>query len=892
MKSLRQVTLLTSILALALCSFAAPAVARKKHKARPKPKPLVFKEMGNFTAVDALVQQQISAEAITGAVLVVGHDGHIVHQKAFGLRAVTPRREPMTLDTIFDLASLTKVVATTPSVMRLLQYGQIRLEEPFSRHISEFGANGKENVTIRQMLTHYSGLRPDLELNPPWEGQEAAFRLAHEEKLQAPPGAQFVYSDINFLELGELVQQASGMSLDKYAEVHIFGPLGMKHTMFRPSGAVKSKIAETLSVDNKHVLRGLVQDPTAERMGGVAGHAGLFSTAGDLALYAQALIDRQGILAADIIEKMTTPQQPPNAVEVRGLGWDIDSPFSSNRGALLPVGSFGHTGFTGTSLWIDPHTNTYIILLTNSVHPRLASGPVVALRSHVATAVAATLELDVSSPAKEGQLAITGYSELAAASRHVSSRNGHVLTGIDVLEKENFASLRVNAAKSQPVKTEPVRAESPKVDAMNNDAAKPDSANDDAAKSDAAKPDSANDDAAKSDAAKPDAATAETPKPDSARTDSAVTPPAQTDQPVMKIGILTNQTGLDAQGNRTIDVLSAAPGVKLTAIFSPEHGLFGNIDTMKFDNPTDSVTGIQVHTLYGNSEAKRRPSVEELKKLDAVIFDIQDVGTRYYTYPATLGYLLEAAAAAGTQVIVLDRPNPVTGSIVQGPMSSDDHLSFTNYRPIPIRHGMTMGELALMYNEEYKIGAKLKVIPMQGWLRGDWFDATGIVWTNTSPNLRSVTEAALYPAVGIIESTNVSVGRGTDTPFEVVGAPWIKSRAFAEALNARMIAGVRFVPVTFTPNSGPYAGQPCGGVNILLTDRSVLDAPEMGIELAATLHKLHPDDWKMERLINIVANQDIVDAVARGDDPRAVAQSWQDELQKFKEVRAKYLLYR
>ena len=600
--------------------------------------------------------------------------------------------------------------------------------------------------------------------------------------------------------------------MDKYAEVHIFQPMGMTHTMFRPPASIKSKIAETLSVDNKRILRGLVQDPTAERMGGVAGHAGLFSTAGDLAIYAQALIDRRGILAPDVIEKMITPQTPPNAVEVRGLGWDIDTPFSTNRGALLPVGSFGHTGFTGTSMWIDPYSNTYIILLTNSVHPRLASGPVVQLRSHVATAVAATLDLNVTSPTREPSLGITGYNELAAASRHLSTRNGHVLTGIDVLEKDNFAALRSDPAKGD--KTE------------------------------------------------------------------------------MTIGVLTNQTGLDAQGNRTIDVLAAAPGIKLAAIFSPEHGIFGNVDTMKVENPTDAVTGIQVHTLYGSSEAKRRPPVEELKKLDAVVFDIQDAGVRFYTYPATLGYLLEAAAAANTEVIVLDRPDPITGSIVQGPMSRDDHLSFTNYRPIPIRHGMTIGELAQFYNEEYKIGARLRVIPMQGWLRGDWFDATGIVWTNPSPNLRSVNEAALYPGVAVIESTNVSVGRGTDTPFEVMGAPWVKPRVLAEALNARMIPGVRFVPVTFTPASGPYAGQPCGGVNIIITDRSVLDAPEMGIELAAALKKLFPDDWKMERLINIVANQDIVDAVARGDDPRAIAQSWQDELQKFRELRAKYLLYK
>ncbi|HZD93030.1 MAG TPA: exo-beta-N-acetylmuramidase NamZ domain-containing protein, partial [Candidatus Sulfotelmatobacter sp.] len=566
------------------------------------------------------------------------------------------------------------------------------------------------------------------------------------------------------------------------------------------------KIAETYAPDRKQLLRGVVHDPRADRMGGVAGHAGLFSTAGDMALYAQVLISRKGILDADIIEKMTTPQQPPNATEVRGLGWDIDSSFSSNRGALLPVGSFGHTGYTGTSMWIDPYTNTYVILLTNSVMPRQGA-PLISLRSRVATAVAAVLHLDVSSPDREKQLAITGYNEAASASRRLAARNGHVLTGIDVLEQDNFALLKQ-------------------------------------------------------------------------------------DKESITIGLLTNNTGLDGQGRRTIDVLAAAPGVKLADVFAPEHGIFGALDQLKVDDMTDPVTGIPVHSLYGGTDAKKRPSVDVLKTLDAVVFDIQDAGARFYTYPATLGYLLEAAAQANTEVIVLDRPNPINGSFVQGPMSQTEFTSFTNYYPVPIRHGMTLGELAQFYNTEKKIGARLRVIPMQGWLRGDWFDSTGIVWMNTSPNLRSVNEAELYPGVAIVEGTNVSVGRGTDTPFEVMGAPWVDARAFSDYLNARLIPGVRFVPVTFTPVNGPYQNQLCKGVNLIVTDRTVLDGPELGIELAAALKKLYPDNWKMEHLITALSNQQVFDAIANGDDPRAIAQSWQEDLQKFRDMRTKYLLYK
>src|SRR5262245_47742767 len=432
------VVLLCLILVLA-SSFEAQT---KKKKGKPAtPAPLV-KENAAFVPVDALIQQEVTSQGITGAVLLVGHDGKVVHQKAFGLRATSPRAERMTLDTIFDLASLTKVVATAPSIMRLVQFGQIRLNDTVSRHIPEFGANGKQNITIRELLTHYSGLRGDLDLNVPWQGQEEAFRRAHEEKPEKASGVQFLYSDINFIELGELVQRLSGMGLDKYAEAHIFEPLGMKHTRFLPPSEWHSRIAETLSIDNRHVLRGFVHDPTAERMGGVAGHAGLFSTADDLALFAQALIDRKKILTPDLIEKMTTPQQPANSTDLRGLGWDMDSWLSSNRGDLLPVGSFGHTGFTGTSIWIDPYTNTYIILLTNNVRPRLPSPPTVSLRARVANAVASVLNLNVTDAGREKVLTITGYNETSASSRHVTARNGHTLTGIDVLEQGNFAQLK------------------------------------------------------------------------------------------------------------------------------------------------------------------------------------------------------------------------------------------------------------------------------------------------------------------------------------------------------------------------------------------------------------------------------------------------------------------
>ncbi len=326
-----------------------------------------------LAVLDPIVNDAIAQRQIPGAVLIVGHDGRVVYRKAYGSRAIEPRREAMTLDTVFDCASLTKVVVTATAIMQLWEQGKFRMNDPVAKYLPEFGQNGKQDITVRQLLVHYSGLAPDLDLAKKWEGKETAYRMAFEVAPERAPGAAFVYSDINFVVLGALVERLSGESLDEYAAKHIFAPLGMKETRFVPPhswepGAL-TRVAPTEEDENHHLLRGVVHDPTARRMGGVAGHAGVFSTADDLALFAQALLDGgRGVLTSATIAKMTAPQQPVNGTAVQGFGWDIDSPFSTNRGELLPVGGYGHTGFTGTSLWIDPATKTYIVLLTNAVH--------------------------------------------------------------------------------------------------------------------------------------------------------------------------------------------------------------------------------------------------------------------------------------------------------------------------------------------------------------------------------------------------------------------------------------------------------------------------------------------------------------------------------------------
>ena len=796
---------------LAIVTLVLLAVTTAAAVSHPEAQPIAAASAAaaplvRLAAVDAIIEQAIADGNIPGAVLIVGHNGKVVYRKAYGSRALEPKREPMTLDTVFDLASLTKVIATTTAVMQLVELGKVRLNDPVAKYLPDFAQNSKDDVTVRQLLTHYSGFEPDLDLKTPWEGKETAYHMAFAETLQNPPGSAFVYSDINFITLGALVEKVSGEPLDEYTTRHIFTPLKMLHTRFVPPASWIAKVAPTQYDENEHMLRGVVHDPTARRMGGVAGHAGLFSTADDLSKFAQALLNGgAGILSPLAVEKMTTPETPPAAPLLRGFGWDIDSPFSSNRGDLLPVGSFGHTGFTGTSMWIDPTTQTYIILLTNAVHPR-GKGTAIALRSKVATEVAAALPLTTDEKEKLRWLSITGYNEAQSGGRRIGTRNGSVKNGIDVLEAHAFDVLKQPEGKK-------------------------------------------------------------------------------------RIGLVTNQTGLDADGRRTIDILAQAPGISLDAIFSPEHGVTGTVDTTDINNSKDVATGVPVYSVYGATNAARHPPEEVVKNLDAIVFDVQDAGVRFYTYETTLGYFLEAAAKAGIELIVLDHPDPITGSFVQGPVSEANRESFTNYWTVPVRHGMTIGELAKMFNAERSLNAKLTVVPLEGWQRGDWYDSTGLSWVNPSPNLRSVTEAALYPGVALIEGTNISVGRGTDTPFELVGAPWIKSRELASYLNARAIAGVRFVPVTFTPSAAVYSGQQCQGVNILLTDRNALDAPELGLELAAALHKLYATDFKIERMTELLANQPAFEALIAGQDPRRIAQDWQPDLATFQQVRKKYLIY-
>ncbi len=826
---LQRQLLLPAILAcIALFPNAASAASLASVTRASNP-PSVPERSARFADIDAIVRQAIAEGAIPGAVVLVEHHGRILYRKAFGNRALeagslsypVADREPMTVDTIFDLASLTKCIATTTAMMQLIESGRVKLNDPVAAYLPEFARNGKGQITVRELMTHYSGLPPDLDLSQPWQGRNAAWDRVMSTTPIHPPGSSFLYSDINFITLGFLVETVTGQSLDTYTQAHIFTPLGMQHTRYLPPGSWRSRIAPTQwdtdaplthpENSSEPMLRGVVHDPTARRMGGVAGHAGLFSTADDLALFANDLLHAHRLLSASAVAKMSTPQQPANAPSQRGLGWDIDSPFASNRGDLLPVGSYGHTGFTGTSLWIDPVTDTAIVVLASAVHPdghpQHAGTSIVSLRTRIATAVVHSLQLTVSEQQSLALARITGYNDSQMAARRIANRNGSVRTGIDVLESTGFAALHPNPMH-------PVR-----------------------------------------------------------------------------IGLITNQTALDAAGHRTADVLAHAAGLRLAAIFSPEHGFSGQFDTTAISNTTDNATGVPIFSVYGATDAARRPTEAELANVDLLVFDIQDVGVRYYTYETTLGYFLEAAAQSHKPILVLDRPNPITGSLVQGPISDSGTQSFVNYIPLPVRHGMTIGELARYDNGTRSLHATLTVIPMQGWMRGDWYDSTGLLWTNPSPNLRSLAEATLYPGIGLIEGSNISVGRGTDTPFELVGAPWIDPIQLAQWLNARALEGIRFLPIRFTPADSNYKGQSCGGVRLLVTDRAGLDAPELGIEIASALHQLYPQKYHLDSVDWLLRSRATLKALEDGEDPRRIAEDWQVALDAFLARRKPYLLY-
>ncbi len=736
-------------------------------------------------AMDAAVERTISEGKIPGGVLWL-ETGNGRYSKAFGQRALVPAREAMTVDTVFDAASLTKVVATTTAVMKLQESGKIGLEEKLIHYLPDMGGSGKDAITVRQLLTHTSGLRAGISSRGDWSGLEGALGEIRKETPTDAPGSAYRYSDINFILLGAIVQRVTGEGLEVFCAREIFTPLAMTRSGYLPKDPAETAPTEKLA--DGTVLRGVVHDPTARKMGGVAGHAGLFTTAEDLAKFSRMMLSGGGTVLKPETVKLMTSVQTPDWLPRRGLGWDIDSPYTGLRGNLLPIGGYGHTGWTGTSLWIDPFSKTFIIFLSNRNHP--SGGNSLLLQRELGT-LAAQAVADYNFLYVPDALPVDPKKNLPPAVAPVP-----VLNGVDVLKREGFARLKG-----------------------------------------------------------------------------------------MKVGLVTNHTGQDRERNSTIDLLHKAEGVELKVLFSPEHGIRGEEDHEKITDTKDQGTGLPVKSLYGKT---RSPLPADLVGLDALVFDIQDIGCRFYTYISTMANCIEQAGKSKVRFIVLDRVNPI-GAAVEGPVLTEER-SFIATHEIPVRHGMTVGELALMINGERKFGAELEVVKCEG-AGLQWYDRCGLPWRNPSPNMRSLDAATLYPGVGLLEFCDISVGRGTDAPFSLVGAPYVDDLRFAAELNRAGLPGVGFVPVRFTPVASVFKGRECRGVRIQVTNRDVFRPVDLGVVMAAAFHRLYGKQAGISKMLKLTGDRPTVDAVLAGKSLDEIRVAWEPGLRTFSTVRAPYLLY-
>ena len=738
-------------------------------------------EDARWATLETILDRAVEAGSVPGAACLVSQDGESKFEYATGKASI--EGQAMTIDTVFDLASLTKVVATATSVMILVDRGEIELGAPVAKYLPEFGANGKQDITVEHLLLHQGALIPDNALADYEDGPKVAWEKICALKPRAEPGTTFTYTDVGFITLGKLVETISGRTLDRFSREEIFEPLGMSDTTFVPGPELRERAAPTEKRDGAW-MKGEVHDPRAYLLNGVAGHAGLFSTARDLGVWCEMILglgavnvggEDVRILSERALAEMTRPRWLANSTGGRALGFDVDTGYSSPRGSFFPRGtSFGHTGFTGTCFWLDPEHQVFYVLLTNRVHPD-GKGSVTPLRRAASNEIARVL----------------GVDELPMVNA--------VSTGADVLQASGCAALDG-----------------------------------------------------------------------------------------MRVGVITNTTGRTLDGERTIDVIHGAANVELVRVFSPEHGLFAKLEGSVGD-ATDETTGLPVFSLYGDT---RKPTKEMLEGLDAVVFDIQDVGVRYYTYISTLGLAMEACAEHGVRVVVLDRPNPITGERVAGPRCDEDRLSFIAWRPMPVTHGMTVGEIAKMFNAEWGgIGCELEVVAMTGWKRAMWFEDTGQLWVNPSPNMRNPTQAVLYPCVGLLEGMNLSVGRGTDEPFERFGAPWIDGPRLAAALQGAGIAGLDFTAIEFTPDASKFEGELCQGVHVTVRDREELRPVEAGLAVVWVLNRLDGKNVELGKADSRLMSRETWKALVTAQDWRGVAATWADDERSFRARREPYLMY-
>lgn len=668
-----------------------------------------------FAEVERVLESFRERRAFPGGVLAVGDREGLIHLHPFGRLTYDEDAPPVTAATIYDLASLTKVIATTTMAMILVEEGRLDLDRPV-----------REGVTVRHLLTHSSGLPALAPFFKEIRGKDAYIERIRAMELEYPPGSRSVYSDPGIILLGAVLEEVAGQPLETFVRERVLGPLGMKDTMYRPPPELRPRIAPTeFDAWRGRLVHGEVHDENAFAMGGVAPHAGLFGTAGDLSRFAQRMLDG-GLVSRETIELFTRKAGIPDSD--RALGWDTKSAEGSSAGTLFSPTAFGHTGFTGTSMWIDPERGIYVILLTNRVHPTRENNLIREARPAVADAVVRAL-------------AFAGTP---------------VRAGLD----------RVAAGETQALAGK-------------------------------------------------------------------------------RLGLIVHAASVTADGRPAVEVLRAS-GLNVVRIFSPEHGLRGRAAAGEgVESGRDEDSGLPVVSLYGE---RRKPRPADLEGLDALVLDLQDAGVRFYTYVSTLILALEAAAEAGIDFLVLDRPNPLGGERIEGPVSAPRDVvpeSFLNLAPGPLVHGLTFGEMARFVNARLERPARLTVVPMEGWTRRMTWSDTGRRWVPPSPNLRSAEAALAYPGTALLEATNVSEGRGTDSPFLLLGAPWLDSSRVSVSVPGFHLEPARFIPRSSPAAPGPkHQDQECRGLRVRVSDRSSAEPYRLGVTLLAALARQPGFEWR------------------------------------------------
>ena len=814
------VQLLPTTLLLLACASTTPEPASP-----PVPQPpampaasLGFRA-GLPSTIDSLVSAGIADGAAPGVAVAVGRHGRVAYMRGYGRIDTVSSAPAVTDSTRFDMASLTKVVATTTAAMILEEEGLLNIDRPVRAYLPELNAPDKATITVRNLLAHNGGFRSGAPLWRDPRGAGAFLQAMNESQLFYAPGDSTIYSDWDLIMVGAIVERITGQRLDAFLEQRVWKPLGMRETGFNPlaSGPLPAGAACIVTASTTHPLlsqiaateidtlyrkrqvHGIVHDENACALGGVAGHAGLFSSARDLAVFASMMLNGGSYNGVRILKPQTiarwTARQ--SAKYSRALGWDTPAPGSSS-GRFFSPRSFGHTGFTGTSIWMDPEKGIYVVLLTNRVNPTRANMKHEPLRRALADAVQqAVVDAPVTEwlPRPEGQSVITpGADRLFGSFEHL------------------------------------IRGK--------------------------------------------------------------------------RVALVSNHSGILKDGTHLADALHRHPDVTLRALFGMEYNIRSNDYSVARDGEQsiDPQTGVVKYNLYGEHH---KPAPHMLDSVDVVVFDIQEVGTRFYEHINILGFVMEAAAEKNIDVVVLDRPNPLTGIKVDGFVTDPEFLyRFGSYAQVPVIHGMTMGELGRFYNGEKLlrggVQANLFVVPMLGWRRSMWYEDTGLPWRKPSPNLLTPASLLAYAGTCIFEALNLSEGRGTDHPFEYIGAPWLDNTAAVAMLNDLKLRGVTFEAVEFVPEQKPFHGRPpemagerVKGIALRVTDPKAFEPYKAGVAILWAVHRLHPEKlvWNDAVLERLTATRRLKTMILAGRTPSEIFDAWRDEVAAYRVRSRPYHMY-